>query len=240
MIEINLLPGKKKAAKGGGGGSRFKLPDFKGLLATIKDPWLIGAVVSAALVIGGAGALFVWDGQRLRSAESRLEEVRAEKRRFDVVIAQKRNYENMRDSLVAQINVIRRIDSDRYIWPHILDQVTKSLPPYTWLVSLQASNASSATPNASGGPQASTATPIDSTGAPAVLFTIEGRTVDIEAFTTFLRQLAASPWLTDVQAARSQTVVESDRPVTLFVVNARYKLADSAFIRTVPMVQSVR
>jgi len=26
----------------------------------------------------------------------------------------------------------------------------------------------------------------------------------------------------------------------LFVVNARYKLADSAFIRTVPMVQSVR
>ena len=239
MIEINLLPGKKKSAKGGGGGG-FKLPDFKGLLATIKDPWLIGAVVSAAVVIGGAGALFIWDGQRLHSVEARLEDVRAEKRRFDVVIAQKRNYEKMRDSLVAQINVIRRIDSDRYIWPHILDQVTKSLPPYTWVVSLQATNASSGTPNVSGGPQASAAAPVDSTGAPAVLFAIEGRTVDIEAFTTFLRQLAASPWLTDVQAAQSKTVVEADRPVTAFSITARYKLADSAFIRTVPLVQSVR
>lgn len=238
MIEINLLPGRKKTAKGGGAG--FKLPDFKGLLATIKDPWLIGAVVTAAVVIGGAGALFVWDGQRLRSANSRLEEVRDEKRRFDVVIAQKHNFEKVRDSLVAQIDVIRRIDADRYIWPHILDQVTKSLPPYTWIVNLQASNASSVTPNASGGPQAGAGQPVDSAGAPAVLFTIEGRTVDIEAFTTFLRQLAASPWLTDVQAAKSQTVVEADRPVTAFTITARYKVADSAFIRTVPMVQSVR
>ncbi len=240
MIEINLLPGgKKKSAKGGGGGG-FKLPDFKGLLATIKDPWLIGAVVSAAVVIGGGGALFVWNGQRLHSVEARLEDVRAEKRRFDVVIAQKRNFEKVRDSLVAQINVIRRIDSDRYIWPHILDQVTKSLPPYTWIVSLQASNATSATPNASGGPQASTSVPVDSTGVPAVMLAIDGRTVDIEAFTTFLRQLAASPWLTDVQAAQSKTVVEADRPVTAFSITARYKLADSAFIRTVPLVQSVR
>jgi len=239
MIEINLLPGKKKAAKGGGGGG-FKLPDFKGLLATIKDPWLIGAVVTAAVVIGGAGAMFVWNGQRLRSVESRLEDVRAEKRRFDVVIAQKRNFEKVRDSLVAQIDVIRRIDADRYIWPHILDQVTKSLPPYTWIVNLQASNASSGTPNASGGPQASASAPVDSTGAPAVMFSIDGRTVDIEAFTTFLRQLAASPWLTDVQAAKSQTVVEADRPVTAFSITARFRVADSAFIRTVPLVQSVR
>jgi Tfp pilus assembly protein PilN len=239
MIEINLLPGKKKAAKGGGGGG-FKLPDFKGLLATIKDPWLIGAVVSAAVVIGGGGALFVWNAQRLRSVEVRLEDVRAEKRRFDVVIAQKRNFEKVRDSLVAQINVIRRIDSDRYTWPHILDQVTKSLPPYTWIVNLQASNASSGTPNASGGPQAAASVPVDSTGAPAVMLAIEGRTVDIEAFTTFLRQLAASPWLTDVQAAQSKTVVEADRPVTAFSITARYRIADSAFIRTVPLVQSVR
>jgi len=156
-----------------------------------------------------------------------------------VVIAQKRNFEKVRDSLVAQIDVIRRIDSDRYIWPHILDQVTKSLPPYTWIVALQASNAQS-TPNASGGPQVSAAAPVDSSGAPAVMFAIDGHTVDIEAFTTFLRQLAASPWFSDVQAAKSQTIMENDRPVTAFSITARYKIADSAFIRTVPLVQSVR
>ena len=238
MIEINLLPGKKKAAKAGGAG--FKLPDFKGLLATVKDPWLIGAVVTAAVVIGGAGALFVWDGQRLHSVEGRLEEVQAEKRRFDVVIQKKRNFEKVRDSLVAQIDVIRKIDADRYIWPHILDQVTKSLPPYTWLMTMQATTATAGPANSSGGPQASAVAAVDSSGAPIVAFTINGETVDIEAFTTFLRQLAASPWLTDVQAANSQTVVENDRPVTAFTITAKYKVADSAFIRTVPLVQSVR
>jgi Tfp pilus assembly protein PilN len=69
---------------------------------------------------------------------------------------------------------------------------------------------------------------------------LNGRTVDIQAYTTFLRQLAASPWITDVTPAASQTVVESDRPVTQFSVSFKFKQADSVFIRTVPLVQSVR
>jgi Tfp pilus assembly protein PilN len=80
----------------------------------------------------------------------------------------------------------------------------------------------------------------DSTGAPAVSVSIEGRTVDIQAYTTFLRQLAASPWFTDVTPASSQTVIEADRPVTSFTVTVRYRVADSVYIRTIPLVQSVR
>src|SRR5712692_11116980 len=233
MIEVNLLPGQKRKAPGAG--FKFRMPDFGGLLANVKDPWLIAAVLAWVIVGGGAAALFVVERAKLALAESTLETVKVEKRRFDVVIAQKRQSERIRDSLLAEIVVIRNIDADRYIWPHILDQVTKSLPPYTWITSVQASNATS-TPNASGGPQVSQTAPVDSTGAPAVLFTIDGRTVDIEAFTTFLRQLAASPWLTDVQAAKSQTIAEADRPVTAFTITAKYKVADSAFIRTVPLV----
>jgi len=73
-----------------------------------------------------------------------------------------------------------------------------------------------------------------------VTFQIQGITVDIQAYTTFLRQLAASPWLTDVMAASSQTVVEQDRPVTAFAVTARYRVADSVYIHTVPLTQSLR
>ena len=69
---------------------------------------------------------------------------------------------------------------------------------------------------------------------------IEGRTVDIQAYTTFLRQLANSPWFTDVQALQSNTVVEADRPVTAFAVTVRYRVADSVYLRTVPLAQSVR
>ena len=51
MIEINLLPGKKKKAAGGGAGFKLALPDFQGLLASVKNPWLLTA--SAASVIIG-------------------------------------------------------------------------------------------------------------------------------------------------------------------------------------------
>ena len=80
----------------------------------------------------------------------------------------------------------------------------------------------------------------DTTGAPTVRVWITGRTVDIQAYTTFLRQLAASPWLTDVSPATSSTVIDQDRPVTAFNVSLRYKVADSVYIRTVPLTQSVR
>ncbi len=237
MIEINLLPGKKKAAAAGG---RFKLslglklPDFRGIIANITNPWLLAASAAWVLVLGGGLALFVTSRARLAVLNSRLEEVRAEKRRFDAVIAQKRQSEKIRDSLVAEINIIHQIDADRYIWPHILDQVTKALPPYTWLTSISSQAASA--------PPAPAATP----GAPpapvqtAVGLSITGSTVDIQAYTTFLRQLAASPWLTEVTPATSQTIVEQDRPVTAFTVNARYRVADSVYIHTVPLTQSLR
>lgn len=39
-IQINLLPGGKRKRAAGGG---FKLPDFKELIASVKDPLLIGS-----------------------------------------------------------------------------------------------------------------------------------------------------------------------------------------------------
>ena len=236
MIEINLLPGKKKAAKGAG--MKLSMPDFKGLIAQVKDPWLIGAI-GAWVVVGGGGALlFITDRARLAAAESRLESVRTEKRRYDIVIAQKRQAEKVRDSLLYEINVIRQIDGDRYIWPHVLDQATKALPPYTWITHIQTVSAIVAP--GQGQPNGPVVVERDSSGAPSVKVAIDGRTVDIQAYTTFLRQLAASPWFTDVTPASSQTVIEADRPVTAFTVTVSYRIADSVYIRTIPLVQSVR
>jgi Tfp pilus assembly protein PilN len=235
MIEINLIPGKKKVAKGAG--LKLALPDFKALFAQVKDPWLIAAVVAWLIVGGGGAMLFIADRARLAAAESRLEGIRTEKRRYDIVIAQKRQAEQVRDSLLYEINVIRDIDGDRYIWPHVLDQATKALPPYTWITRVQ----SVTNIVAPGQPGAAPVTvQEDSAGVSQVRVSIDGRTVDIQAYTTFLRQLAASPWFTDVTPASSQTVIEADRPVTAFNVTVRYRIADSVYIRTVPLVQSVR
>ena len=238
MIEINLLPGKKKKAPGAG--MRISMPDFKGLIAQVKDPWLIGAI-GAWVVVGGGGALlFITDRARLAAAETRLENVRTEKRRYDIVIAQKRQAEKVRDSLLYEINVIKGIDADRYIWPHVLDQATKALPPYTWITSIQSVSTLVAPGQGAAAANGPVTVERDSTGAPSVRVSIRGRTVDIQAYTTFLRQLAASPWFTDVTPASSQTVIEADRPVTEFNVTISYRIADSVYIRTVPLVQSVR
>src|SRR4029077_6555730 len=127
-------PGKKRAAPGAG--FKLKLPDFRALLASVTNPWLLAASASWVLLLVGAGALFVASRARLAVLNSRLQAVQVEKQRFDAVIAQKRQSEKSRDSLLAEITVIRRIDADRYIWPHILDQLTKALPPYSWLNSI--------------------------------------------------------------------------------------------------------
>lgn len=233
MIEINLLPGKKR--KAAGAGFQLAMPDFRGIMAQVKDPWLVAAVIAWVIVGGGGAALFITGKARLASAEARLDGVKTEKRRFDVVIAQKRQAEKVRDSLVSEINVIRQIDADRYTWPHVLDQVTKALPPYTWITRI-----SSGGPVVAGGGGMPAPASADSTGAITVQVNIDGRTVDIQAYTTFLRQLAASPWFTDVTPASSQTVIEADRPVTAFNVTVRYRVADSVYIRTVPLIQAVR
>jgi Tfp pilus assembly protein PilN len=235
MIEINLLPGKKKKAAGGAG-MKLSMPDFRAILAQVKDPWLIGAIGAWVVVGGGGAALYITGRARLAAAEARLDAVKSEKRRYDIVIAQKRQLEKVRDSLVGQINVIRTIDADRYVWPHVLDQVTKALPPYTWVT--RVSSVSAIVAGAPG--QGPVTLQTDSTGQPLVRVSIDGRTVDIQAYTTFLRQLAASPWFTDVTPASSQVVIESDRPVTSFNVTLRYRVADSVYIRTVPLVQGVR
>jgi Tfp pilus assembly protein PilN len=159
-----------------------------------------------------------------------MEQARAEERRFRGLMQQKRKAEQIRDSLLSQIRIIRRVDGDRYIWPHLLDEVAKALPQYTWLVDFSVV-----------GTQAVDTTLGDSTAPkPKINFQLDGRTVDYQAYTQFLRQLEASPWISNVQTINSQTVVEQGRPVTAFSLKATFEQADSAYIRTVPLNQSVR
>src|SRR2546423_5944709 len=208
MVEINLLPGKKKRGAAGGG-FKLALPDFRGLIASVKNPWLIAASATSAVVIVGVVLLFFTQTARLRVAEARLEGVRIEKRRFDAVIAQKRQSEKIRDSLVAEINVIRGIDADRYVWPHILDQITKALPPYTWLDGVSTQGAGGAQPGAANLPPGT----MDSTGGPPGRVWVTGQTVGLQAYPLFLRQPAASPRLTHAYPATPSTGVEAARPV---------------------------
>jgi Tfp pilus assembly protein PilN len=236
MIEINLLPGLKR--KTGGGGARFKMPNLGAVLSNVKDPWLLGAIAAGIVAIGGNAALYTLNTARLSRLDTVLAGVQSEKRRYDAVAAQKRQAERARDSLAAELTIIRSIDADRFIWPHMLDEITKALPQYTWVTQIQSLSSAPVGTITTG---TTTGTVTADAGAPTdTRVSIDGRTVDIQAYTTFLRQLTASPWITDVTATRATTVIEQDRPVTEFNITLRYKRADSLYIRTVPLVESVR
>lgn len=225
MIQINLLPGVKR--KRSGSAKDALLGQLKDFGAKVKDPMLIVAVVAWVLAAGWLAYGFISNARKMKDLEPRLEQAKDEHRRYRNLMAEKRRTEAIRDSLLAQIGIIRTVDGDRYTWPHVLDEVTKALPAYTWLVTLN-----SITPTAV----------VDSadTTQPALQFQIDGRTVDIQAYTRFLRQLEASPWIIDVTPLQASTVVEKERAVTAFSIRATFTRADSAYIRTVPMSQSVR
>jgi Tfp pilus assembly protein PilN len=245
MITVNLRPNLKR--KRAGSPFQGAMQGVRGLGSKIKDPLLLLAVASWVGVLGWLGFVVLGTSRDLNALEPQLEAARAENKRFKAFLTEKRHQETIRDSLVAQIAVIRHVDGDRYVWSHVLDEVTKALPAYTWLIDV--GTAAAATTHVAP-PAAAPATPASQKAAdsaanappaPSVIqFEVNGRTVDIQAYTRFLRQLEASPWVTDVTPVSAQTVVEKERPITAFTIRATYKQADSAYIRTVPLSQSVR
>lgn len=221
MIEINLLPGQKRKAAGGPG---LQLPDFAALLGGAKDPLLLGTIGVWVLAVLFSAWLFFSLSSQVNGLEPEVQAVRTEARNYNRLTAQKRRTQDLRDSLLAELSSIRDIDSDRYIWPHILEEVTRAVPDYTWLVGLNS------VPPRPGS---------DTLQDPPVRFNINGRTADIQAYTRFLRQLAASPWVGEVNAGGTQTVIEEQRPVYTFTVTVSFQKADSAFIQTRPILRSV-
>lgn len=237
MITVNLRPDlKRKRARAPLQGA---LESVRGLGSKIKDPVLMVGVLSWVGVLGWLGYVAVGTTRQLNALEPELEQTRAEHRRFKTFLAEKRHQETIRDSLVSQIGIIRGVDGDRYVWPHLLDEVTRALPAYTWIVDMAGSAPPPPVPGTAQANAADTSKAAVEV-APPIQFQVNGRTIDIQAYTRFLRQLEASPWITDVTPVSAQTVVEKERPVTAFSIRATYKQADSAYLRTVPLSQSVR
>jgi Tfp pilus assembly protein PilN len=234
MITVNLRPGQKRKRTGSpfaGVSARAKA-----IGARVKDPLLLASAAAWIGVLLWLGWVWTSNTRELHALTPHLEQVRVEHKRFKNFIGQKRHQELIRDSLVSQIGVIRTVDGDRYVWPHVMDEVARALPAYTWLTEM---SPSAGRPAAAGVAVAAADSTADTT-TKALSFKITGRTVDIQAYTRFLRQLEASPWVQEVTPISAMTVVENERPVTAFTLTATFHKADSAYIHTVALSQSVR
>ena len=254
MIEINLLPGtKKKSRKGGGGGASFSMPKvdfaawFEAMRNRIREPWLIAGVTISVLAVAAIGALYVRQAARASTIEVALQKAVQDSTRFASVLKEREMAEAKRDTVLRSLNLIRAIDDDRFVWPHVMDEVSRALPPYTWIVSLgftgagqgqQAVTTVAAAPAAEPGKRrrmVQTAIPRDS-----VRIRVVGNTVDIQALTRFMTQLESSSFLEQVQLAKSERAVDNGKEVTQFQLDMLYSRPDPTQVRRVPLAVSVR
>ena len=253
MIEINLLPGARKTNR-----SRSPKIDFGavfgGIGARVRDPYLIGAIASVIVAVLAVGGLWLYQKQRVATLAENERAARQIASRFTVVISDRSAAESERDSVLRQLSVIRAIDGSRYVWPHILDEVSRALQPYTWLKSLnQTSPVSNLSPEVEAGISAQdkriktkivSATDSGAVASGVVTFRLVGLTVDIQALTRFMKALEASPWIEDVQLAKSDLVQvvspSGPKEATEFTLDMKFQRADTAFVHRVPLKIAVR
>jgi Tfp pilus assembly protein PilN len=247
VIRINLLPGAADRAKGG----RFQPAQIRAALSErSKDRFLIAAVLSVVLALVTISVMHSRQAARGGALEERELKAVQDSTRYTAVLTAKRKAELTRDSLYQQLAVIKSIDDSRYLWPHLLEEISIAMPPYTWLTSVLQT---SSPPNAAawdstvakakaGGKDKESA--LKKARADSILmaasqstkFRIVGHTVDIQALTRFMKALEQSPFIRNVQISRSELVMtEGGKEVTEFVLEAESERPPPGVIQTVPL-----
>jgi Tfp pilus assembly protein PilN len=255
LLQINLLPGGRKGSSKKGLGFAT-VRNFRGA----KDPWLLAAAASVVLAISAVGLLFTSQSARATQVESQLEAATRDSTRYAKVLDARRRLTAERDSVYRQLQIIRTIDDNRFNWAHILDEVSRALPAYTWLTLIEQtstallppgndSTAAAAAPPGSGPSGRPTAAERRRANKPAVdsvkvhpllSFRLVGQTVDIQALTMFMRQLESSPFIQHVALTKSEIVTVDGKDITQFELSADYEVPPSGVVKTSPLVVPVR
>jgi type IV pilus assembly protein PilN len=237
MIEINLLPGNSKKARGPGGGAAVGAA-LANVAARVKDPFLLAAAGSIVVAAAVVALLYLRQDASANALTASEQKQVQDSTRYAAVLREKRKAETQRDSVMHQLSIIRAIDNNRFVWPHIMDEVSRSLPQYTWLVSVQ--QTVTPPPPTPTDPKDKKKHADEEDQPQPIKFKVIGNTVDIQALTRFMKLLEASPFIQNVQLEKSDLVASSGTEVTEFTLDAEYKTPDSTAIRTVPLTLSVR
>ena len=253
MIKVNLLPGVA------GKSQRSSNLNFGALLSSatagVKDKFLIGTVATISLVVVAVAFGFMSQASRDRTLVERERKAMEDSSRFKVVLAAKVKAEATRDSLYQQVAIIKSIDASRYLWPHLLNEISNALPQYTWLTSVTQTSSPPSSVGADSAQMAKAAAAQKAGNVPApdakarkaradsvlaiasraTKFRIVGHTVDIQALTLFMKTLEASPFIQGVQLTRSDMVTSEGKEVTEFQLEAESQVPPQFLIKTVSL-----
>lgn len=222
MIEVNLHPdrGRKKGSSGrgfpiaipaalkrigGGGGSGGE-----------RDVWTmvaIGVPVLVLLVIG-----WLWLSQRSvrGDLEARLESAVQDSTRLVDLRMLSDSLTARRRRISERLDLVRTLDEGRFVWPHLLDEISRALPPYTWLTSIR-QNATE----------------------PRLEVQLGGLSANPLAITRFVRNLQDSPYVAEVRILGSQQELIDNVAAQAFILMVAYEAPPPETVETVPLVEGI-
>ena len=217
MIEVNLLPegqrsrGKAKRASSGGG--------RKGLGESLKgrNPWG-AALVIACVAVPGLGLTAWWTQRNTESSlQSRLEIATADSARLAELRVVSDSLTARREQIRDRVALVEALDRNRFVWPHLLDEISRALPQVAWLSTLRQTS------------------PLPSVGVQ-----IQGVAANPLAITEFVRNLEASDYVTDVRILGSQKEVlnNGELSVQAFTLSARFTEPAGATERSEPIIET--
>ncbi|MDE2944534.1 MAG: PilN domain-containing protein [Gemmatimonadota bacterium] len=180
MIEINLLPESQRARQGiatnghAGGGLHI-------------DFWGVALLISALTIPPGTVAL--WWSQRSEAFELgvRLEAAMADSARLAELHAASDSLSERSREIRERVALVERLDRDRFAWPHMMDEISRALPPSAWLISLR-----------------------QLSPPPDLTVELQGVAGNPLAITEFVRSLGTSDYIADVKIIGSQQQQGSD------------------------------
>ena len=216
MIEVNLLPGgkKRRPSKSGGGGGFLGKLSMPSLGSLALDAYSIAAVVVVVGVLATLGYWYMGLSSRQENVQVELADAVQDSSNYADLIQQNVSLMARRDSIALKVDIIQEIDALRYVWPHLLDEVARALPDFTWLTEILQ---------------------VSGEGA-AVQFQILGLAGNNFAMTTFWEQLEESPFIRDVVLVQSEQILQTTgQMVVQFQLDCVYSRPSMDFLETIPL-----
>lgn len=183
MIEVDLHPDRKR---GGGDRRGLALPSLgrvPGWHDARADPWhaaFLACLVLVPLVVGGLWLSVRNDRSELRTE---IERVRSDSARFGGIATLGDSLAARREALRERIATVRSLDRGRFVWPHLMDELSRALPDGAWLTAV------------------TTESPL-----PDLRVQIEGRARAPLVITGYVRALQTSPHVGDVDIRGSRRI----------------------------------
>lgn len=187
------------------------------LPAFVGDARTAGLALLGLLLLAGVGYAFWSQGQRQAALSAQLEREVADSTRFATTIALVTSLQARQDTIRQQIAVIRDVDQRRYVWPHLMEEISRAVPPFTWLTQLRSTE------------------PNDTTVV-GPLFTVQGNAGSTQALTRFMKNLESSLFIRDVTLVTSEQVEVEGRALHRFTLEARYETPPPTAVEMVPVI----